>query len=226
MAFDGGLAVALQPVGSRAAEGSEAAASGVLSPAEQERARAMAPQARVAFVSRRLAQRTFAAALLDVPPSALQACYSCPNCGAGVEVAHGRPGYLLDGVPAPLLLSVSQAGGWFLLAALLDAPVGMALGADLEHVDGTLFPGFDGVALTEAERRRVQGLPLEVRDLERTRLWARKEAWLKMTGSGLRSRPEDLDVLERPGLADLDLGQWRSVGLPTGFAAAIAVTGP
>ena len=69
----------------------------------------------------------------------------------------------------------------------------------------TEFAGFDDVALTAREQRHLNALEPARRPQERARLWARKEAWLKMTGEGLRVAPDSLDVLERPGLWDVDL---------------------
>jgi 4'-phosphopantetheinyl transferase len=200
-------------------------AAELLSPAEILRGNAMTPVLRFEFLASRLAQQNFAATLLGVPDSKLQAAYECPECGAGPDIAHGRPGYLLDGGPAPLLLSASRASGWVLFAAVVHPEPGLRLGVDLENAAGTEFPGFDDVALTAREHRHLSAVEPGRRAQERARLWARKEAWLKMTGEGLRVSPDSLDVLERPGLWDLELPA--SAGgqdLPPGLAAALAVT--
>ncbi|HKU34502.1 MAG TPA: 4'-phosphopantetheinyl transferase superfamily protein, partial [Paenarthrobacter sp.] len=89
---------------------------------------------------------------------------------------------------------------------------------DLEAASEVGFAGFDDVALTAREREAVDRLPDGQRDNERARLWARKEAWLKMTGEGLRRNPAGLDVLDREGLMDLDLAE----GHP-GLVAALAL---
>ncbi|MBO1267468.1 4'-phosphopantetheinyl transferase superfamily protein [Arthrobacter sp. PO-11] len=180
-------------------------AADLLSPAELSRARVMNAGAAAAFLAGRLAQLDFAGSLLGVPPSSLVASYSCPQCGEGPGIAHGRPGYLLDGGPAPLLLSASRAAGWVLLAAVVHPDPGMRLGVDLEDTAKTGFEGFDGVALTAGEKDFLGNSREPERAFQRTRLWARKEAWLKMTGDGLRTDPSGLDVLDRPGLTDLDL---------------------
>ena len=86
----------------------------LLDGAELGRARAMTPRTRQDFLAGRLAQRRFAAGLLGVPASDLTAWYSCPRCGTGPDISHGRPGYLLRGQAAPLLLSLSRAAGWTL----------------------------------------------------------------------------------------------------------------
>ena len=59
----------------------------------------------------------------------------------------------------------------------------------------------------------------------RARLWARKEAWLKMLGTGLQTAPDTLDVLGpdvdgRAGLRDLAPAE---TGLHADLVAAVAV---
>ncbi len=185
----------------------------------------MAPDVRLEFLASRVAQQNFAAALLGVPASTLQAAYQCPDCRAGPHIAHGRPGYLLDGGPAPVVLSASRASGWALFAAVVHPEPGLRLGADLESASGTEFAGFDDVALTARERPHLDVLDPGRRALERARLWARKEAWLKMIGAGLRVDPSSLDVLERPGLWDLKLpAHAGGQDVPAGLAAAVALT--
>ena len=192
----------------------------LLDPAELERAGAMLPAVRTSFVSGRAAQRQFAAELLGIPAGELRCDYSCPRCGTGPGLSHGRPGYARDGVRLPLLLSLSRAAGWTLVAAVVSPPPGLRLGVDIEDPSGTGFPGFGDVALTEAERRTLLGLQAADLPYERARLWARKEAWLKMTGEGLLVPPGTVDVLERPGISDAGAA---STGLPSRLVAAVAL---
>lgn len=185
----------------------------------------MAATLRLEFLASRLAQQDFAATLLGVPASKLKAAYECPDCGSGPDIAHGRPGYVLDGGPAPLALSASRSSGWVLFAAVAYPGPGLRVGVDLENAAGTEFVGFDDVALTARERRHLDALEPGRRAQERARLWARKEAWLKMTGEGLRVAPDSLEVLERPGLWDLQLpASADGRDLPAGLLAALAVT--
>ena len=90
---------------------------------------------------------------------------------------------------APLLLSLSRAAGWTLLAAVVDPEPGLRLGIDVEDPARTDFDGFDDVVLTPAERRDLAGLAGIALLQARARLWARKEAWLKMTGHGAADGP-------------------------------------
>lgn len=197
----------------------------LLGSAERERAAALAPGVRATFVAGRLALRAFAAELLDVPASDLTTCFSCPRCGSGPGLSHGRPGYTLRGTPVPLALSLARSSGWILLGAVVKPCPGLTIGVDLEDPARLGFAGFDGVALTSAERASLAGLAGRPLLQERARLWARKEAWLKMTGAGLNTAPGSVDVLHRPGIHDLPAGE---AGLPREFRAAVAlsVAGP
>ena len=201
----------------------------LLDAGELERARAMAPRTREDFLAGRLAQRRFAAELLGVPASELTAWYSCPRCGTGANISHGRPGYLLHGEAVPLLLSLSRAAGWTLLAGVVDPDPGLGLGIDVEDPARADFDGFDDVVLTPAERLHLAGLHGIPLLRGRARLWARKEAWLKMLGTGLQTAPDTLDVLDdvlqagvngRAGLRDLPAAE---TGMPAELVAAVAV---
>jgi len=187
-----------------------------------ERARRFAnPTDRNEFVAGRVALRHFAASLLEVSPSRLTPDYHCPQCGKGQD--HGRPGFMLDGAPAALALSASRAQGWLLLAGVVNPGLGIRLGVDLEATDQAAFVGFDDVALSAGEKHFLTTVPDEERAGQRARLWARKEAWLKMTGEGLRRNPAEVDVLDRPGLRDLNSHSDAGIDLPEGFVAALAV---
>lgn len=198
----------------------DAAARALLDDVELGRAQGMQPGPREDFLAGRLAQRRFAAELLDVPASELTAAYDCPQCGPGGP--HGRPGYTLNGAPAPLLLSLSRSAGWVLLAAVLGPEPGLRLGVDVQDPAGANFDGFDEVALGPAERASLRGLSGGALLRGRARLWARKEAWLKLRGTGLRTAPETVEVLHRAGIRDLVPDE---SGLPPQFAAAVALAG-
>ncbi|MET1020816.1 MAG: 4'-phosphopantetheinyl transferase superfamily protein [Arthrobacter sp.] len=122
-------------------------------------------------------------------------------------------------------MSLSRSRGWALLAA---GPAGSAgaIGVDLEHSSGVGFPGFDDVALTPAELQRLVALAPEEAMPWRAAAWARKEALLKARGTGLRVDPATVEAFaELPAdavVVDLDTV---ALGLPAGFAAALAVVG-
>ena len=159
-------------------------------------------------------------------PGDLGTNYSCPECGTGPALDHGRPGYRLGQVPVGLGLSLSRSHGWALLAAGPAGAAGLMVGIDLEHSSGVVFPGFDDVALTPAERRQLSTLAPDQMTLWRTAAWARKEALLKARGTGLRVEPSSVEAYAEPRdgtmLVDLDTV---ALGLPAGFASALAVIG-
>lgn len=198
----------------------EAAARELLDDVELGRARALEPRPREDFLAGRLALRRFAAEILSVPATDLRAAYDCPQCGPGSP--HGRPGYTLRGVPAPLLLSLSRSAGWVLLAAVPDPSPGLRLGVDVQDPAGTDFAGFDDLVLGPAERASLRGLAGAGLLNGRARLWARKEAWLKLCGTGLRTAPDTVEVQDHPGIRDLPPAE---SGLPAHFAAAVALSG-
>ncbi|MFJ4263836.1 4'-phosphopantetheinyl transferase family protein [Paenarthrobacter nicotinovorans] len=189
-------------------------------PAHQRALRFANPVDRAEFVAGRLALSNFAASLLDVDPNRLRPDYHCPQCGPGQD--HGRPGFMLDGGPAPLVVSASRASGWVLLAGVVHPTDGFRLGVDLEAIGKAGFDGFDDLALTGSEKRFLASMPARHQALHRTRLWARKEAWLKMTGDGLRRNPAEVDVLDRPGLRDVTERELPA-GQPEGLVAALAL---
>ena len=57
-----------------------------------------------------------------------------------------------------------------------------------------MFPGFDDVALTPAERQLLAALPPEEAMPWRAAAWARKEALLKARGTGLRVDPASVEA--------------------------------
>lgn len=188
-----------------------------------QRARRFAnPADRYEFIAGRVALWRFAASLLGVDPVRLAPDYSCPQCGPGQD--HGRPGFLLDGGPSPLVLSASRAAGWVLMAGVVHPADGRRLGVDLESVESAAFEGFDDVALTASEKASLATIPGSRRPAERARLWARKEAWLKMTGEGLRKNPAEVDVLDRPGIWDITSIHGERQELPEGLVAAVAIS--
>jgi 4'-phosphopantetheinyl transferase len=121
----------------------------------------------------------------------------------------------------PLALSLSRSSGWILLGAVVEPPAGVTIGVDLEDPARLDFDGFDAVALTPAERAALAGLSGPALLYERARLWARKEAWLKMTGRGLTIAPDTLDVLNCAELRDLAPGE---ADLPLDLRAAVALS--
>lgn len=104
---------------------------------------------------------------------------------AVIATAGGAPLALLDGVPAPLAISLSHAGGRGLCAL---AAAGTAVGCDLEVV-APRSAAFVADYFTAAERAGAGGDPRRL-----TLLWSAKEAALKALGEGLREAPRAVEV--------------------------------
>jgi 4'-phosphopantetheinyl transferase len=225
--MDGESGLVLQAVEIRgqavghAADGPDSGAR-LLEPVEAARAAALAPGPRERFVAGRAALRGFAAGLLGLPARELEVSYACSRCGSGPALAHGRPGYTRRGEPLPLLLSMARTREWILLAGVPQPRAGMQLGVDVEDPARMDFDGFDGVALSGPERHALGKLSGPELLRGRARLWTRKEAWLKMTGEGLRADPRTVRVLAPPEIRDLDA---RETGLPPALVAAVALRG-
>jgi hypothetical protein len=107
--------------------------------------------------------------------------YRCAHCGGS---DHGQPR-----VPGGFV-SLARAGDLVAFAATVTGPVGI----DIETVDRVAASGFDDVAFTETERRRIARA--DQPDLLRATLWTAKEALLKASGTGLRTAPREVEVAE------------------------------
>ena len=138
------------------------------------------------FLSSRMLLKTFVGHLAETSPELVRLTYYCPRCGR----SHGRP--VVVGPPAAVRwhVSLSHSGLEVLVAATDVGPVGV----DVETTAATMFEGFDGVALTCAERTEVERCAPAARARARAVYWARKEAVLKATGYGLAIDPAALEV--------------------------------
>jgi len=105
---------------------------------------------------------------------------------AVIASERGVPLVLLDGLPAPLAISLSHAAGRGLCAL---APPGTAVGCDLEVVVPRA-PHFVHEYFTAAEQERVGADARLV-----TLVWCAKEAALKALGEGLREDPRGVEVV-------------------------------
>lgn len=203
----------------------------VLDPAEQARAAAILDAAtRRDFIAGRVVQRRMAAELLGAAPHSLEAAYACPDCGRNPGPSHGRPDYLIHGARAEVSISFSRSRGWA-VAAMVPA-AGRPLGIDVQHIASVDFPGFDDVALSPAEKVRLAGVDPALRDAWRAAAWARKEALAKYSGLGLRTDPAAIAAFPEPDASGPFAGAqvWApdtvALGLPAGFAVAVAVGRP
>ena len=174
------------------------------------------------------ADRALAAHVADVvgvQPDEIRVGRHCPSCGA---VSHGRPwarvagtadggarargradgrpaaGHGANTSPRPVLgVSLSRSGPHLLTAVRL----GGGLGVDLEEI-AAVDRGWDpSLVLHPAEAGQDRSAE------ERARLWAGKEAVLKLLGTGLRT------AMPEVRLADHDL---REAEAPEGFVILVA----
>ena len=146
-------------------------------------------------------------------PGGVSLVHACPRCGSD---QHGRPHLVRDGRALRVGVSCSRADEHLAVAVSPDGDVGI----DLEAQDAAGFSAYDEVVLhpDEESPRSVE---------ERTRVWVRKEACLKLLGRGLALDPRSLRVDTGPGvdadgrrLALLDLDD-----LGDGLVACVAVAG-
>jgi 4'-phosphopantetheinyl transferase len=179
----------------------------------EERTRAAAFAAasdRNGFVAAHLLLRGLLGARLASAPNELRFIREpCPLCGE----AHGRPALL----GAPAEFSLSRASG-LVLIAIAPGPVGVDIEAHAQPETASEVARL----LHPAERAEIAAAPPSQRAALFTRIWTRKEAYLKALGSGIT---DDLaaDYLGLAQPSALPPG-WNVLEVPVGpgFAAAVA----
>ncbi|WP_425310093.1 4'-phosphopantetheinyl transferase superfamily protein [Ammonicoccus fulvus] len=174
--------------------------SGLLSPAERERARGVGHAGnRAWFVTGRALLRLVVGERLGLDPVDIPLSLECRVCGSS---AHGRP--MLASTP-DLHLSIAHAGD-VVGVALHCHPIGLDVEptapadgpeADPQSAVGSLA-ALSSIVLTPDERARLDRLPLQEHRQLLLRTWVRKEALLKATGWGL-ALPPDRIVLDPSG---------------------------
>ena len=135
----------------------------------------------------------------------------CPLCGG----PHGRPSVPGD----PLHFSLSHAGDLVLLAF-----AGRPVGVDVEQEPEVSVVGNIASALHPREHAELTAAPERERPAAFARCWTRKEAYLKGTGTGLG---ENLSVTYvGSGAQPVSPDGWTlaDVPVPSGYAAATAVS--
>lgn len=195
----------LQPSDVPAADAGEV---GVLDVDERRRLeRLQRPEERQAFTCAHLLLRELLASRLGAPAADIQFVRRpCPRCGG----PHGRPAVAWPSAEAPVEFSLSRSSG-LIVVGLADVPIGV----DAEAIgDERTAMSVSGL-LSAAERARVQDAPAAQRPLVFTRLWARKEAYLKAVGIGIAAE----HALAEPGPAEIG-GVGGAVGTPAGAVGA------
>jgi len=188
----------------------------------RQAARYLVHRARQTFVASRVAQRLIGGHYLGQVAQEVAIDRRCQSCAAD----HGRPRWVGN---HRLDYSVSHAGDWLLVAVVGSGLVGVdvAQRGDAERVGPTQARK----ALTPAERRRWMQLPPQERTEGFYQTWCRKEAAVKLTGSGLRIRPSSVDVSkptvslpEAPPPWSSQTIWLRQLRAPTAYSAALATT--
>ena len=170
----------------------------------------------------RVALRLLVTARLGVPASlASQVTVdrTCRTCGE----PHGQPRV------AGLSVSTSGSDGRVLVAV---ADKGIEVGVDIERVPGSVFDGFDDVALHPDEKQHFAEVAPGAGVAARLTCWVEKEAVLKAAGVGLASPLHQLlvarvpDDYALPSRADM-IGpwEWRAVlqaGTPDAVGLAVS----
>lgn len=127
---------------------------------------------------------------------------------------HGKPE--LDGIQ----FNVSHSENLAAIALTHEQPVGI----DVEVIDGTreVLP-LARTAFSPAERIALSAMTSEQQILAFFRGWTRKEAYLKLLGTGFSLSPESFTVSLAPEPLTFIAGYaLRDLDVPAGFACAIA----
>lgn len=192
----------------------------LLSPDEQSRAnRFHFPKDRNRFVMARGILRLILSRYLDLPPSALQFCYS-PT---------GKPS-LAHAFDFCFNLSHSEQ------LALYAVSWQRAVGIDVEQIRLRDYEGIAERFFAASEQAALSQLSPELRHQGFFNGWTRKEAFLKATGQGLTIPLEQLVVSLTPGLPaqilhthwqPAEVSRWSIQALEVGleYAAAVVAAG-
>lgn len=133
---------------------------------------------------------------------------------------HGKP----ELVDFPLHFSLSHSGE-YVLCAVSESEVG----ADIQRMQPLDFLRLAGRFFTEAERAAIEVCGEAERQGLFFRLWARKEAYGKLTGRGIAAalhrdvrEEKDGGFSEGDSAGDGQAGlKWHTVSVPAGYAAAV-----
>ncbi|MFJ7204377.1 4'-phosphopantetheinyl transferase family protein [Streptomyces sp. NPDC098789] len=169
---------------------------------------------RDAYVCAHVALRRLLGAYLGIAPRAVTVDRApCAHC----QEPHGRP--VLPG--GALHFSLSHCHGLSLLA-FASVPVGV----DVEEVPSARTIAETADVLHPREAAELAVLPAAERPLAFTRVWTRKEAYLKGLGVGLSEDPAADYVGSGPVPARLADWALTDVLVPEGHCAAVALRNP
>ncbi|WP_404952653.1 4'-phosphopantetheinyl transferase family protein [Streptomyces sp. 147326] len=180
-----------------------------------ERARAermVQPADRHRYLASHLGLRVLLGSCLGPAPQDVRLIREdCPCCGG----PHGRPAV----ADTALHFSLSHSGDMAYLA-LAAQPVGV----DIEAIPSPQAVADVIDALHPAETAELNALVIEERQIALARLWARKEAVLKATGTGLAQGLTHPYVSTHPTPAHPPGWTLTDLPAPRGYRAALATT--
>ncbi|MFE1792237.1 4'-phosphopantetheinyl transferase family protein [Streptomyces sp. NPDC059525] len=202
------LDTTLGVIGGHAADGAEA----LLDEGERKRAaRLVRPGDRRTYLASHLGLRVLLGGYLGTAPEEVRLVREdCPNCGG----PHGRPAVAGGGVH--FSLSHSHGLAYFAFAAV---PVGV----DVEGLPSSKAVADILSSLHPAEAAEITALPEDGRRVALARVWSRKEAYLKGTGTGLAYGVAEPFVGSGPAPGRVPGWTLRDLPAPPEFAAALAV---
>ncbi|MFG2146899.1 4'-phosphopantetheinyl transferase family protein [Streptomyces sp. NPDC048696] len=169
------------------------------------------PGDRAAYIRAHALVRRLLGGCLGVHPARVSLVReACPCCGDG----HGRPAV----AGSPLHYSLSRGAG-VVLVGIAASPIGV----DIEKIPAPDTAQTVLTALHPEERAELLAVPPAARPAAFARCWARKEAYLKGTGTGLAEHPSRTYV--GAGAIPARLPRWTltDVRAPLGYRAACAV---
>ncbi|MEU9103640.1 4'-phosphopantetheinyl transferase superfamily protein [Streptomyces xanthophaeus] len=189
-------------------------ASAMLDAAERDRAGRLLREAdRHRYLASHVGLRVLLGGYLGLAPEKVTLVREdCPCCGG----PHGRPA--VAGGAVHFSLSHSEDVAYFAFA-------GVPVGVDVEGIPGAAAAADILTTLHPAETAELTALPEADRRTALARVWSRKEAYLKATGTGLALGVAEPYVGSAAAPARVPGWLLSDLPAPTGYAAAIALRG-
>jgi len=205
-----GVPAGLRMIGGHPLDG----ASAMLDAAERDRAgRLLRDGDRHRYLASHVGLRVLLGGYLGLSPEKVTLVREdCPCCGG----PHGRPAVAEGAVH--FSLSHSEDVAYF---AFAEVPVGV----DVEGIPSAAEVADVLAGLHPAETAELTALPEPDRRTALARVWSRKEAYLKATGTGLALGVADPYVGSAPAPARVPGWILTDLPAPTGYAAALALRG-
>ncbi|MFF4580828.1 4'-phosphopantetheinyl transferase family protein [Streptomyces sp. NPDC001373] len=177
-------------------------------------ARLLRPGDRRTYLASHLGLRVLLGGYLGMAPGEVAFVREdCPNCGG----PHGRPAVAGGGVH--FSLSHSDGLAYFAFA-------GVPVGVDVEGLPSAGAVADVLSSLHPAETAEITALPEDGRQAALARVWSRKEAFLKATGTGLAEGLVEPYVGAAITPAEVPGWTLRDLPAPSGYAAALVLRAP